>query len=200
MRLSSVAVLCSALALSVAPSASHAQSCSSGFIAAVPSRDAGFEHLYKYCLEVRWDLGRYEMSHMDIFLALPNCPCICSPLFVRFSSPAGASTNGAASCGLDYYGEYVCKGDPSLPSEINGPAVKFEPDPSSACAPGVSGFGTVCFYSPMPPGESNVFPQGIAIKHGQQVCYAILEGELPSCDCALPAGSTTWGALKASYR
>jgi hypothetical protein len=196
-------VLLAVVAMVAAAPVARAAACSSATVVASLSTDPGFEGLYKYCVEVRWDLDRYDVSHIDVFLAIPDCPCVCDKRLVSFGVPAGQSLNtssGGSTCELDYFGEYACKGDPSLPPGINGPAVKFQPDPQSACAPGVSGHGTFCFYSPMPPQPDASYLNALAIKHGQEVCYGALDGQLPSCDCAVPAQAQTWGAVKDLYR
>jgi hypothetical protein len=180
-----------------------AQSCVSGTIEVEVSNEPGFAGLYRYCVQVEWNLGRFELSHLDVFLELENCECVCDPRLIRFNSPAGwqtGETESGAACVLDYQGKYACKGDPSIPDAINGPAVKYEPDPTLACPPGVSGSGNFCFYSPMPPNPSSTFPNGIAIRHGQEVCYGTVSGPLPSCNCALPAERASWGRIKATYR
>lgn len=203
MRLSITSLLCLALIGVSLPQGAVAQTCVSGTITAEYNADPAYPGMWRYCVEASWDLGRYELSHLDVFLQLPTCDCICDPRFIRFLEPAGHAVNtspGYIVCELDYYGDYVCKGDPSLPSQYDGPAVKFEPDEYSGCSPGVRGHGTFCFFSPMPPQDGALYAQGLAIKHGQQICYGLLEGQLPSCDCALPTHTSTWGALKATYR
>jgi hypothetical protein len=193
-------LLCTGLALSLASSRAVAQ-CASGTITVTASVDPAFPNQFKYCVSASWNLGQHELSHLDVFLGLPDCPCICDPRFIGFNTPAGSSTPTGDSCVLDYTGQYVCKGDPSLPPGMNGPAVKFIPDPNNlTCDPSISGSGTFCFYSPMPPQAPTTHTNAIAIKHGQEVCYATLEGSLPSCDCALPAQSMTWGCMKSMYR
>jgi hypothetical protein len=196
------AVLCCALLFSVGiPASAPAETCVTGTLTAEYNTNPAFPNWWKYCAEVHWDLGRYALSHLDAFLQLPNCDCVCHPDFLRFVQPAGHSENGVGEdpCAIDYRGDYVCKGDPSLPALYLGPAVKFEPITTS-CEPGVSGHGTFCFYSPMPPQETTEVPQGLAIKHGQEICYGTLVGRIPSCDCALPAHEKTWGSLKMLYR
>ena len=186
------------LALSASSTPAGAQ-CASGTITATLSSDPGHVGQYKYCVDATWGLEQFELSHLDVFLQLPDCPCICHPSFIGFTQPAGQSTETGDSCVQPYTGSYVCKGDPSLPSGMNGPAVKFQPD-ASLCDPGVSGNGTFCFYSPMPPAPPTSHPNAIAIKHGQEVCYALLTGSLPTCDCALPVSTLTWGSMKSMYR
>lgn len=199
--LTPVVLLCALLFTAAIPAPAGAESCVTGTVTAEFNTDPAFPKLWKYCAEVSWDVGQFALSHLDMFLELPDCDCICNPLFLKFAQPAGHSTNTSGEpCELDYLGEFVCKGDPSLPPEYGSPAVKFEPDPYATCEPGTSGYGTFCFYSPMPPLPATEFPQGLAIKHGQEVCYGTLLGQMPSCDCALPAGAPTWGSLKQLYR
>jgi hypothetical protein len=198
MRSLYLLLLCSGLALSTVASPAAAQ-CVSGTVTASLSSDPGFVGLYKYCVTATWNLGQ-DMSHLDLFLGLPDCPCICDPVFIKFGSPAGTASPPDLSCNLDFSGEYVCKGDPSLPAAMNGPAVKFLPDPTSTCDPLVGGTGTFCFYTPMPPAAPTTHSNALAIKNGQSVCYGDLVGSLPICDCALPVQGATWGRLKSTYR
>ncbi len=189
-----------AVALGLAPAPARA-TCVSGTITAELSDDPGFPGYYKYTLTLSWDLEKHELSHLDFFLALENCECLCDPRFIEFGAVAGHSesvTDGVA-CDSDYHGEYVCMGDPSLPSSFWAPAVKFEPEDQS-CGGGVTGSGVFCFYSLMPPYDLPVLPGGLAIKHGQDICVGDLAGQIPTCDCALPNRASTWGEVKASYR
>src|SRR5262249_10026462 len=191
-------LLCSGLALFLVVSPAAAQ-CVSGTVTVSVSNDAGFVGLYKYCVTATRNVPQ-DISHLDTFLGLPDCPCICDPVFIKFPTPAGVASPPDDSCDLNFFGEYVCKGDPSLPPAMNGPAVKFNPDPSSTCSASLAGTGTFCFYSPMPPAAPGTHTNALAIKDGQNVCYGTLEGSLPICDCALPAQGATWGRVKSTYR
>ncbi len=196
-------LLCLAVAVAASPSTRAECLGTSATVTAETSGDPGFLGLYKYCFTVHWDLGRYEASHIDVFLGLPDCPCICDARFIRFASPAGHSLNTSVddvTCELDYDGQYVCRGDPSLPAGVGGPAVKFEPIADATCGPGIRGDGTFCFYSPMPPRPATSFVDALAVKHGLEVCYGTIEGQMPGCDCALPTRPATWGGVKAIYR
>jgi hypothetical protein len=193
-------VLALALLIS-APQPGWSQECISGTVTVSISTDPGFDNMYMYCLEVTWDLGRHDLGLLDIFLQLENCECICDPRFIQFSDPAGSSSSSGdyGNCDNDFYGEYVCVGDPSLPELMMGPAIKYDPKPAT-CAPGLIGTGLFCFYSPMPPGPATMVPDGLVIKHGQQVCAGDLLGILPICNCYLQQEPGTWGQLKATYR
>lgn len=201
MHRSLALALCLGVAIAILPHPALAQSCVSGTVTAEFNADPAYPGLWKYCVEVEWFFDRYDLSHVSVFLQVPACPCICDPRFIKFTSPAGHATNTAIEppCGLDYAGSYVCLGDPSLPDLYNGPAIKFEPVDES-CPPGVMGYGTFCFYSPMPPQDPATHANAVAIKHGRGVCYGELQGAMPSCDCSVPTHSSTWGELKSTYR
>jgi len=170
-------------------------------VAVANPSDPAFPGLYKYTLTVTWDVGTHDPSHVDILLGLNDCACVCDPRLFRFASPAGTSTgiNGGGGCTVPYYAAYACKGDPSIKDQTTGPAIKFSPD-ETLCSTDETGTGTFVFYSPLPPGPSQVQANAIAIKHGIETCYGPLIGALPICDCSVPASPTTWGRLKDIYR
>ncbi|MGH7726221.1 MAG: hypothetical protein ACREOU_12415 [Candidatus Eiseniibacteriota bacterium] len=157
--------------------------------------DPGFEGLWKYCVTGSWDVTNNGLSHIDFFLALKNLECICDPGIVSFPDPAGSSTG--EGCTSYYEGIYQCMGDPSIPAELRAPTIKFEHD---ECEPGVSGTGTWCFYSPLPPAPPTLYEDAVAIKHGPNTCIGDLFGEMPIADCSTPAAPMSWGAVKAQYR
>jgi hypothetical protein len=169
-------------------------------VSAQLSNDPGFEGLYKYTVTGSWDVTRFGVSHIDVFLALENLECICDPRVVKFGSPAGTSTgsNENGPCTSIYTGLYQCMGDPSVPDELHAPTIKFSP--GDACKPGVTGNGTWSFYSPFPPAPFSVYPDAVAIKHGQGVCTGDLVGQMPMGDCTTPAVPVSWGSMKAMYR
>lgn len=195
------AVVSSFVFLVAAPLPGWSQDCVSGTLTASISTEPGFENMYRYCLEGSWNLSQHDLGHLDVFLQLENCECICDSRFIQFHDPAGStmSTGDDGSCINDYAGEHVCVGDPSLPELMLGPAIKFEPKPST-CEPGLTGLFELCFYSPMPPGPDTMVPGGLVIKHGQEVCSGNLLGVIPICNCYLQREPGTWGHLKATYR
>lgn len=170
-------------------------------VTAQPSNDPGFEGLTKYTVNGSWDVGQFGLSHVDFFLALKNLECICDPRVVRFPAVAGTSTgvSAAGPCVVPYTGAYNCKGDPSIPAELRAPTVKFN-KVEGTCETATTGTGTWTFYSPFPPAPYSVYPDGVAIKHGTQVCTGTLVGQMPMGDCATPARATSWGSMKATYR
>ena len=165
------------------------------------SSDPGFEGLYKYTVTGCWDVSGSALSHIDFFLQLKDLECICDPRVVKFPTPGGTSDGygSEGACKVTYSGEYNCKGDPTVPSQLNAPTVKFNADEGD-CEPGVTGCGSWVFYSPFAPGPYSEDPTGAAIKHGQDVCVGTLKGTMPVADCSTPASPTSWGNVKALYR
>jgi hypothetical protein len=171
-------------------------------VAATVSNDPGFVGLYKYTVSGTWDVGRRALSHLDVFFALENCVCVCDPRIFKFPATAGTSNGGTQSgsfCTVSYIGEYLCVGDPSIPDELHSATIKFEPGDGS-CEPMTVGSGTWSFYSPFPPAAPQTYPNVVGIKHGLITCLGDLTGQLPVCDCSVPAQPTTWGFMKSIYR
>ena len=170
-------------------------------VTAEPSVDPGFEGLWKYTVTGSWDVTQYGLSHIDFFLQLKDLECICDPRVIKFPTPGGTSTgtSDAGPCTVYYTGVYNCKGDPTVPAELQAPTVKFNTDDGD-CKTATTGTGTWVFYSPFAPGPYTVDPEGAAIKHGQQVCVGTLSGTMPMGDCATPVSAKSWGDLKAMYR
>ena len=169
-------------------------------ITAVPSNDLPIPNLYKYCVTGAWDVGQFGLSHIDVLLMLQDCECRCDEDLIHFIQPAGQSTGEPIPCMVDYLGEYLCTGDPTLPPSLQVPAVKWDASGPAGCEPGTQGTGTWCFYSQLPPSPFAVTLGAIAIKHGREVCLGAVTGTLPSCECVTPAEASTWGAIKAVYR
>jgi hypothetical protein len=170
-------------------------------VTAAPSVDPGFEGLWKYTVTGSWDVTQYGLSHIDFFLQLKDLECICDPRVIKFPTPGGTSTgtSDAGPCTVYYTGVYNCKGDPTVPAELQAPTIKFNTD-DGPCVTGTTGTGTWVFYSPFAPGPYTVDPEGAAIKHGQGVCVGSLSGTMPMGDCATPASAKSWGGVKAMYR
>jgi len=205
LRSAAVALLCGAL-LSTRPAPAQSITFTpcqqiSAQVAVTSSTDPGFVGLYKYTVTVAWNVGTHDPSHVDVLIGLNDCSCVCDPRLFKFAAVAGISTgvNGSGGCQVPYAGSYVCKGDPSIQGTTTGPAVKFVPD-ETLCSTDETGSGSFVFYSPLPPGASQVSGNAIAIKHGTATCYGALVGPLPTCDCSVPAQAATWGRLKDIYR
>jgi hypothetical protein len=197
------AALLLASTLAIAPPAAAVDDCASVSmtVTAQVSTDPGFEGLYKYTVTGSWDITQFGLSHIDFFLALKNLECICDPRVVKFGAPAGTSTGSgdAGPCTVNYEGIYNCMGDPTVPVDLRAPTIKFNAI-NGTCEAGVTGTGTWVFYSPFPPAPYTVYPDGVAIKHGQAVCTGDLAGQMPMGDCTTPAEAKSWGGVKAIYR
>ena len=171
-------------------------------VVATQPNDPGFEGLYKYTVTGGWDVHQFGLSHIDFFIALKNLECVCDPRVVKFPAIPGTSNgvNGAGSCTEYYNGEYNCMGDPTVPQELRAPTVKFNAIDGNGCEAAVTGTGTWIFYSPFPPAPFTVYSNGVAIKHGQQVCTGDLAGQMPLGDCSTAAEARSWGSVKSLYR
>ena len=179
---------------------SHADDCTSVSMVVTATPLGG--GLYEYTVTGTWDVAPRALSHLDFFLDLENCACVCEPGIVSFGSPAGTSTGADGDgnpCTVDYLGDYLCMGDASIPPELSGPTVKFEPEAGQNCEPETQGSGTWSFTSLLPPAPASVYPDAVAIKHGGVTCTGDLSGQLPMCDCTVPTNATTWGTLKSIY-
>jgi len=174
-----------------------------GMADAAITDDPGFEGLWKYTITYTWEAGK-GLSHTDVFLGLVACECVCEEGLIVFADPAGSSTGELPSgeeCTVDYVGEYLCMGDPTIPDGMNSPAVKFDAvTGEDGCEPAATGVGFACFYSPLPPGPINSVNDGLAIKAGQEICFGPINGRLPLCDCSVPSETSTWGKVKGIFR
>lgn len=156
---------------------------------------------WRYTIQLTWDVGRHDPSHIDVIVGLTQCQCTCDARLFKFSSPAGTSSgvNASGACIVPYFGGYVCKGDPSIKDATTGSAIKFEPD-ETACVTDEAGTATYVFYTPLPPSVIQRYDDAIAIKHGLDTCWGPIVGVLPTCDCSVPSGEVTWGKMKSVYR
>lgn len=201
---SSFLVLIVAAALPATVAADHGSGCHiEGMVTAAISDDPGFEGLWKYTVTYEWDTDR-GLSHANVFLALKNCECVCQEGLIQFPDPAAESLGELPSgeaCTAQYVGEYVCMGDPTIPEAMNAPAVKYDAVTSEdGCEPGKTGVGFACFYTTLPPTNVGRLPNGVGVKAGQDTCLGDVIGELPVCDCTVQNESSTWGAVKGTYR
>jgi hypothetical protein len=196
------AVSAAALAVAVAGPVAATSPVISGTIAAVRSTDPGFVGMWKYCIDLAWDVTGYGgqphgLSHASLLPGLDSCVYICRPGYFAFADTIGFSVgSGAGACTTYYHGRFNCKGDPTLP--VKSAAIKLEPNEGSTCRPGTSGTARFCFYSPAAPRPAGTYPDALWIKFGQNTASGPLVGTLP--DCGNPSTSvqpTTWGAIKA---
>ncbi len=170
-------------------------------VSVATSYEPGLLGTYRYTLTVTWDVGWHDPSHLDFLLGLNECLCVCDSRIVRFIGQAGTSSgvNGAGgACAVPYSGAYVCKGDPAIRNGLADAAIKFVPG-VTACVTDEAGSGTFVFHSPLPPGPLERQENAIAIKHRNSTGYGALVGQLPACDCSVPAAAKSWGQLKSFY-
>ena len=69
-------------------------------VTAAHSVDPGLPGLWKYTVTGSWAVGRHDLSHVDFFVALQECECVCDPRVIKFASPADPclpSTVGAGT-------------------------------------------------------------------------------------------------------
>jgi hypothetical protein len=173
----------------------------SGTITAVRNTEPPFQGYWRYCLTISWDTNNYGgkphgVSHFSLPLGLGSCKYICETGYVMFADTAGSSV-AASGCTAYYYGDFNCKGDPSI--SLVGPTVKFEPY-GSGCEPGIVGIATMCFYSPVAPGAPGTYANGVWIKFGLNKTYGPLVGQLPGCASpVIGTEASTWGGIKALF-
>jgi len=159
-----------------------------------------FEGYWCYTIEFTWDTP-FSLSNLSNFVGLEGLACACDPGIFVFPNPAGTTTGfeDGFECTLDYIGEYVCYGNPSLPPELeNYSAVKWEPSPES-CNAGTTGSGTVTFCSLLAPGPDEFHPGILVIKAGEETVIGGVSGFLPAADCDVDHEHDSLGQLKLRY-
>jgi hypothetical protein len=160
-----------------------------------------FAGTYRYKIDLTWDLGRRDPTHLDILVGLLDCACVCDPRLFRFVTPAGTSNgvNLSGACLVSYTADYRCMGDPSIQGTTPGAAIRLHAI-DDGCENDGAGTGSFVFYSPLPPGGDGMYGDAIALKQNGTTCYGVLMGYLPMCDCTVPAGPASWGRVKSVYR
>lgn len=160
-----------------------------------------FDGYWCYTIDFNWDAAQ-SLSHVSGFVGLDGLVCACDPGLFAFPDPAGTTTGyeDGVECTLEYVGEYLCTGDPSLPDPISGlAAVKFDPDPET-CDAGSTGSGSVTFYSLLAPSSATHHTDVMVIKTGQDVVSGDVIGPLPAADCAVGVEDRGWGSVKGAYQ
>lgn len=190
------------LALVCLPVSARSDDCLSGTVTA--QETAPGSGVWKYCVSLTYDVTSLgtSPSHFSLILAaISECGCACDPGVFGFETPAGTSPGTdqvtGLPCTVEYQGVFECGGDPTLPS-IPGLALKWEVPPGTSCEPDVTGTGTFCFLSLLPPGAAS--SATAAIKLGQGSCSGTVTGTFPLCNCPTPVRPGTWGRLKSLYR
>jgi len=160
-----------------------------------------FAGTYRYTIDLKWDLGIRDPTHLDILVGLLECSCVRDARLFQFVTPAGTSSGVslAGPCVVSYVADYKSMGDPSIQATTPGAAIRLRAV-DDGCTNDGSGTGRFVFYSPLPPGGQGQYADAIALKQGLNTCYGVLAGALPMCDCSVPAGPTSWGKVKSVYR
>ncbi len=194
-------VLLSMTVAVLAPPAAFAGSCISGTVTAGPSDHPELGQ-YAYHVSMTWGPLQNGLSHWNLWLGHLECDPMCAgPSPFGFAAPAGFSggTGIVDHCTVNYAGELLCDGDPSI--HLPGPLIKYRPVAGQSCHPGKSGNGEFVFYSNWPPGPSQTVQNVLVAKFGNAApCSGPLTGPLPSC--GIPSGTerTSWGSIKGIYK
>lgn len=161
--------------------------------------DPGYEGYWKYCYDISWSGLPHGASHLDVFILLDDCPCLCKPGYFAFADTVGTGPGGEYEpCTVYYHGSFLCQGDPTMGNDL--PTIKFEYF-EEGCEPDTDGYAQVCFYSVAAPIPEGLYEDAIGIKYGQITDTGCLDGVMPSCDTeASDTDKTSWGNVKALYR
>lgn len=165
-----------------------------------PAGPGPFDGYWCYTIDMDWSTPK-SLSHLTIYVGLDNLECACDDGLFTFDSPAGTSTGveDGVTCTLDYDGEYVCHGDPSLPSGMDDlAAVKWDPI-TEPCDAGKTGSGTFTFYSLLAPGPYTTHEDLLVIKNGQNASTGDVVGRLPQADCSVDAHTDSFGGVKNKF-
>ena len=197
MKLVQVCTLAAFLAVSGHPIPSHA---SISGTASVEPGSGEFAEYWCYTIEFTWD-SPHSLSNLSTFVGFEGLECACDPGIFAFPTPAGTTTGyeDGVECTLEYIGEYLCTGNPSLPGELSDlAAVKFDPSPET-CDAGTTGSGSVTFYSLLAPGNTTYHQEVIVVKAGTGTVVGDISGLLPAADCSVDGHHSDWGSLKRDF-
>jgi len=162
------------------------------------STDPGYEGYWKYCYEFSWSGLPHGLSHVDVFLMLDDCSCVCAPGYFAFADTVGSGPgDNGGPCTVYYHGFFECYGDPIM--GVDTPLIKFEYYEND-CEPETDGWAYLCFYSVAAPIPAGTYDDAVGIKFGTDTDMGRLDGVLPSCDAASGTDATSWGNVKALYR
>ena len=157
----------------------------------------GYIGYWKYCYEICWTELTHGASHLDVFLMLEDCACLCKPGYFAFADTVGSGP-GEDGCTVYYHASFLCEGDPTMGNGL--PTIKFEYF-ETGCEPCDCGAAYVCFYSVAAPIPEGQYEDAIGIKFGTECLTGCLMGVMPSCDTdASATENTCWGGVKALYR
>ena len=171
--------------------------CVSGTITSELMTTGPFTGLWKYTLQITWDLPQ-GLSNVALQCNFACGSAICDSDW-SFDTPSGSgdgilSDEGTpGECMVDFAGEFLCNGNAQ--QNLEGPTIKWDALDGGACEAGPTGSATICFFVDLPPEQGN--SPVILIKNGQQVCEGTVQGDCPSCPVAVEAAS--WSKVKDLY-
>jgi len=170
--------------------------CLEGTSVATYQTDGPYKGYYLYTIELTFMLEK-GLSNVTLKLNVDDCPELaCQQLFF-FPDPAGRMSGASADCPVPFFGEYNCRGNPSI--DLVGPVVKWDAGVAGDCEPGKWGSVTLYFYTNVGPDPKVQMPFFL-IKNGQEVCEGFLVGDTPGPACMVPSHDTTWGSVKSIYQ
>lgn len=159
-----------------------------------------FAGYWCYTIDFTWDTPQ-SLSNLSNFVGLDGLACACDPGIFLFPDPAGTTTGveDGVECTLQYQGEYLCTGNPSLPAEFsNMAALKWDPSPET-CNAGTTGSGSITFCSLLAPGD-NLYHTGVlVIKSATGSIIGDVTGPLPAADCTVDDHAHSMGTMKARF-
>ena len=198
MRMDTIAWALVACVLLISVPAGANPDCSATGTAELTS-DPGYLGYWKYCYEFTWSGLPHGASHLDVFIMLQDCACLCAPGYFAFADTVGSGPGeNGEPCTVYYYASFLCEGDPTMGNGL--PTIKFEYY-ENGCEPGKDGTAFLCFYSVAAPMQEGTFEDAIGMKFGTDTDTGCLVGVMPSCDTnASATENSSWGSVKALYR
>ncbi len=172
--------------------ASPAQAqCVSGTVTAEFQNTGPFAGLYKYTLEVTWDLPQ-GASNITLDCGFSACQdAACNTNWI-FDTPSGNGTGGEPDgCDFDLAGQFFCDG--FAKAGIDYPIIKWDVVDTGDCVGGTTGSAVACFYTDVPPlpGQAPI----ALIKNSSNICEGIVTGDCPLV-CPVSSQPISWGNLK----
>lgn len=162
----------------------HAPAAATNFIAGTSeveiTADPGFSGLYKYTVQVNWDLhnGGHDGSHF--YVRLGGLTETCEPNTLAFADPAGNAPgeDNGMPCDALLDGHYFCKDLPWFPHFDQIAFAKFEQQDDNCQLP-AEGSATFVFYTALPPGVPGEHRYAVAVRQGFRVAIGHVDGPLP---------------------
>jgi hypothetical protein len=165
--------------------AANAQ-CASGTVTAEFQTTGPHTGLWKYTVDVSWDLPQ-GISNLTLDCGFSCNPELACVQIYEFDSPSGT----AGECTV-VDGQFNCEGNPSI--GFTDPILKWD---FEECDTPV-GSAILCFYTNIGPVGGSSLPVTL-IKNGQSVCVEELTGDCPAL-CPVPTEHLNWGVVKDIYK